>query len=73
MTNRKVDTQGKRVKIYDVLELIEKLKEGESYSLNKLGSLFLVKIQKYSEYLEFRSVGELIESAFEIKSKDNTK
>ena len=73
MTNRKVDTQEKRVKIYDVLELIEKLKEGESYSLNKLGSLFLVKIQKYSEYLEFRSVGELIESAFEIKSKDNTK
>ena len=61
------------MKIYDVLELIEKLKEGESYSLNKLGSLFLVKIQKYSEYLEFRSVGELIESAFEIKSKDNTK
>lgn len=44
LSNRRIDTHTKRVKIFDVLELIDKLKEGESYSLNKIGSLFLIKL-----------------------------
>ncbi len=64
---KKVDTANKRVKVMEVVSFLGKERVAAGYSLDKVTEDLMRKLRGLAKYLAFGSVGELVDSALDMK------